>query len=297
MQIVANGLRIEVDDQGPVAGPPLLLIMGLGMQLTAWPQALVDRLVGAGFRVLRMDNRDAGLSQGFEPAGAPNLAWAGLRYGLRLPMRPPYTLADMADDAAGVLDALGLQQAHVVGASMGGMIGQQLAARLPGRVRSLSLMMTTTGARHLPQPGLQVRAALLSRPAGRDDSAIVAHLQRVLGVIGSPGYPPDPLQLRQRLQATVARAWRPEGTARQLTAVMADGDRSRLVAGLRLPVAVIHGCEDPLIPLAAGRQLAALVPGAVTDFIPGMGHDLPDALLPRFAEVIVRNARRADRAV
>jgi pimeloyl-ACP methyl ester carboxylesterase len=296
MQLLANGLHLEVDDQGPVGADPLLLIMGLGMQLTAWPQALVDQLVGRGFRVIRLDNRDAGLSQGFDQAGTPNLAWAGLKYGLRLPLQPVYRLGEMAADCAGVLDALGLARAHVCGASMGGMIAQHLAASHPQRVKSLTLMMTTTGARHLPQPAMRVRAALMSRPAGNRPEAVVAHLERLLAVIGSPAFPPDPAQQRQRLQALVARAWRPAGTARQLLAVAADGDRSRLVAGLRLPCAVIHGQADPLIPLAAGQDLAHRIPQALTDFVPGMGHDLPDALLPRFAATIADNAARAPAA-
>ncbi len=293
MQIVANGLRIEVDDQGPVGGDPLLLIMGLGMQLSAWPQALVDQLVALGFRVIRMDNRDAGLSQGFDDAGVPNLAWAGLKYGLRLPLQPVYTIADMAADALGVLDALGIARAHVCGASMGGMVAQHLAARQPARCKSLTLMMTTTGARHLPQPSLRVRAALLSRPAAAHPEAVVAHLEGLLSVIGSPAYRPDPAQLRQRLHTQVARAWRPQGTARQLLAVAADGDRSALVAGIRVPSCVIHGDADPLIPVAAGRDLATRIPGALQDIVPGMGHDLPDALLSRFAQTVLRNAARA----
>ncbi len=293
MQIVANGLRLEVDDQGPVAGQPVLLVMGLGMQLTAWPQALVDLLVARGFRVIRFDNRDAGLSQGFDEAGTPNLAWAGLKYGLHLPLQPVYRIADMAADTLGVMDALGIAGAHVCGASMGGMIAQHLAAAHPQRVRSLVLMMTTTGARHLPQPSLRVRAALMSRPDGRRPEAVVAHLQRLLAVIGSPAYPPEPAAQQQRLQALVARAWRPGGTARQLLAVAADGDRSSWVGGICVPTAVIHGEADPLIPVAAGRDLAMRIRSAQADYVPGMGHDLPVALLPRFAETIARNAARA----
>ncbi len=293
MQIVANGLRIEVDDQGPVSGEPVVLVMGLGMQLTAWPQALVDLLLARGFRVVRFDNRDTGLSQGFDEAGAPNLAWAGLKYGLHLPLQPAYRMADMAADTLGVMDALGIASAHVCGASMGGMIAQHVAASQPQRVRSLVLMMTTTGARHLPQPGLRVRAALMSRPSGRRPEAVVAHLQRLLAVIGSPGFPPDPAVQHKRLHALVARAWRPAGTARQLLAVAADGDRSSWVGGIRVPTAVIHGEADPLIPVAAGRDLATRIAAARADYVPGMGHDLPDALLPRFAETIAQNAARA----
>lgn len=292
MRVTANGIGIEVDDQGPRDGEPLLLVMGLGMQLTAWPQALVDELVAHGFRVVRLDNRDAGLSDGFDRLGVPNLAWAALKHTLRLPVRAPYGIADMAADAAGVLDALGLDSAHVCGASLGGMIAQHLAARHPARVRSLVLMMTTTGARHLPQATPRVQRLLLSRPSGRDPDAVVAHLQRLLAAIGSPGYPPDPQELHRRLQETVRRAWRPAGTARQLIAVAADGDRTRLVQHIHAPTRVIHGDADPLIPVAAAHDLVGHIRGAVLDIVHGMGHDLPAALLPRFAEAIAVNAAR-----
>jgi pimeloyl-ACP methyl ester carboxylesterase len=193
----------------------------------------------------------------------------------------------------GVLDALGIPRAHICGASMGGMIAQHLAARYPGRLKSLTLMMSTSGARHLPQPALKVRRALLRRPDGRDPAAVVAHLQRVLTLIGSPAYPADPERLRERLQASVQRAWRPAGTARQIVAVVADGDRSPLLPLIQAPTRIIHGEADPLVRPQAGHDLVAKIPGAAADFIPGMGHDLPLQLLPRFAEGIAANARRA----
>ena len=292
MQISANGITLEVDDQGPPSGEPLLMIMGLGMPLVAWPDALVQMLVSRGFRVIRFDNRDIGLSQHFDACGLPNLAWAGMRYAMHLEVRAPYSLRDMAGDALGVLDALGLASAHVVGASMGGMIAQHVAATRPERVHSLGLLMTTSGSRRLPQPGLRVRRALLSRPAGSDSAAVVAHLQRVLRVIGSPAYPPDPALQQQALQAMVARSWHPAGTARQIVAVIADGDRSPLLGGIAAPTRVIHGLADPLVPAAAGRDLVARIPAAVADFVPGMGHDLPPALFEHFAAGITTNAAR-----
>jgi pimeloyl-ACP methyl ester carboxylesterase len=291
MQISANGITVEVDDQGPPAGEPLLMIMGLGMPLVAWPDALVQMLVSRGFRVIRFDNRDIGLSQHFDACGLPNLAWAGIRYAMHLSVRAPYSLRDMAGDALGVMDALSLRSAHVVGASMGGMIAQHLAAMRPERVRSLGLMMTTSGSRRLPQPGLRVRRALLSRPAGSDTASVVAHLQRVLQVIGSPAYPPDAAQ-RQNLQAMVERSWHPAGTARQIVAVIADGDRTPLLGRIAAPTRVIHGLDDPLVRVAAGRDLVVRIPGAVADFIPGMGHDLPPALFEYFAAGIAANAAR-----
>ena len=293
MRVVANGIGIELDDQGPPGGEPLLLIMGLGMQLTGWPQDLVQMLVSRGFRVLRMDNRDIGLSQGFDHLGVPSLALAAMRHAMHLPTLAPYGIADMAADALGVLDALGIQRAHVCGASMGGMIAQHLAARHPQRLKSLMLLMSTSGSRRLPQPSWHVRRALMSRPDGGDPAAVVAHLRHVLAVIGSPAFPPDPQLLQARLQAMVQRAWRPAGTARQILAVIADGDRSALLPLIQAPTQVIHGQADPLIPVAAGQDLAHRIAGARLDIVPGMGHDLPLQLLPRFAEGIGSNAARA----
>ena len=293
MQIVANGIGIELDDQGPAGAEPLLLIMGLGMQLIGWPDELVQLLVSRGFRVIRHDNRDVGLSQGFDHLGVPNLPVAAMRHALRLQVHAPYRIGDMADDALGVLDALGIAQAHVCGASMGGMIAQHLAARHPQRVKSLTLLMTTSGSRRLPQAPWSVQKVLMSRPDGSDAEAVVAHLLNVMSVIGSPAYPPEPARLQRRLRQSVQRAWRPAGTARQLAAVAADGDRTTLLLGIKSPTLVIHGEADPMVPVAAGRDLAQRIAGAQSDFIPGMGHDLPLQLLPRLADGITANARRA----
>ncbi|MFY9512928.1 MAG: alpha/beta fold hydrolase, partial [Rubrivivax sp.] len=273
MRVAANGIEIEVDDRGPPAAEPLLLVMGLGMQLIGWPDELVALLLQRGFRVIRLDNRDAGLSTGFDHLGVPNLPIAGLRYALHLPVRAPYGLADMAADTLGVLDALGIASAHVCGASMGGMIAQHLAARNPQRLQSLTLMMTSSGSRRLPQPRWELQRALMSRPAGNKPEAVVAHLQRLLALIGSPAFPPEPEAQRQRLEATVARAWRPAGTVRQLAAVAADGDRTPLLQQIGAPTCVIHGQADPLVPVAAGQDLANRITGATLDLVPGMGHD------------------------
>ena len=287
MQVRANGLAIEVDVQGRPDGEPLLLIMGLGMQLIAWPQALVDALVDLGFRVIRFDNRDAGLSQGFDRLGVPNLWKASLRYLAHLPVNAPYTLEDMAEDASGVLDALGIDAAHVCGASMGGMVAQVMAYRRPERVRSLTLMMTTSGARHLPQAGWRIRRALMQRlPHGATFEQRVEHLYRVLWLIGSPAFRPEPQVLRARVAAAIQRAYRPAGLQRQLTAVIAHGDRSPMLGKIRVPTLVIHGDADPLIPVEAGRDLARKIPEARGEFVRGMGHDLPDALATQFGNSI-----------
>jgi pimeloyl-ACP methyl ester carboxylesterase len=293
MQIQANGIALEIEDHGPPGGEPLLLVMGLGMQLLAWHEDFVALLVQRGFRVIRYDNRDIGLSQRFDQFGVPNLAVETLRHLVGLRVRSPYALRDMAADAVGILDALGLASAHVCGASMGGMIGQHLAFEWPARVKSLTLMMTSSGARRLPGPSMKVRSALLARPAETSLDGLIRHYVRLYRLIGSPGYPPDEAWLQQRLRTTLQRSYRPAGTARQMIAIAADGDRSAQLASIRAPVQIIHGRDDPLVPLPAGQDLAAKIGGATLDVIAGMGHDLPMALWPRFVADIASAAERA----
>jgi len=293
MRLSANGIAIEVEDHGPAGGEPLLLVMGLGMQLVAWHEGFVAQLVARGFRVIRFDNRDIGLSQSFDHLGVPNLALDSLRHLVGLRVKSPYTLADMADDAAGVLQALGIESAHVCGASMGGMIAQHLAVRHAAKVRSLTLVMTSSGSRALPGPSLKVRGALMSRPENPADvGSIVDHYVGLYRLIGSPGFPPEEGSLRERLDFSVRRSFRPQGTARQMVAIAADGDRSPWLDRIAQPVHVIHGEADALVPVAAGRDLAARIRGATLDLVPGMGHDLPAALWPRLADGIAGVARR-----
>ena len=294
MQIAANGIALEVEDHGSPQGEPLLLIMGLGMQLLAWHEDFVASLVARGFRVIRFDNRDIGLSQSFDAAGVPNLALDSVRYALGMRIKSAYSIADMAADCVGLLDALGIARAHVCGASMGGMIAQRMADRHADRVKSLTLMMTSSGSRRLPGPSLKVRSALISQPKKPHEIAsIVEHYVRLYGLIGSPAYPPTKDYLRERFTRSVRRSHRPAGTARQMVAIAADGDRSELLGTLRSPTHVIHGAADPLIPVPAGRDLAARIPGATIDVIDGMGHDLPVELWPRFVAGISSAAGRA----
>ena len=294
MKISANGVSIEVEDHGSPQGEPLLLIMGLGMQLVAWHEGFVASLVERGFRVIRFDNRDIGLSQGFDQFGVPRLGVDALRFAFGLRVASPYTLGDMAADSVGVLDALGIAQAHVCGASMGGMIAQQVGVRHPTRVKSLTLMMTSSGARRLPSPSLKVRGAMLSRPKDPSDiESVIDHYVALYKLIGSPGFPPDDGYVRGRLQISVRRAYRPAGTARQMVAIAADGDRSPLLGQIRQPTQIIHGRSDPLVPVAAGHDLATKIRGAEIDLIDGMGHDLPVALWPRFVAGIASAAGRA----
>ena len=293
MQISANGIQLEVEDHGPVTGEPLLLIMGLGMQLVAWHTEFVASLVARGFRVIRFDNRDIGLSQRFDHLGVSNLAIDSLKYAVGLKVTGPYTVADMADDTAGLLDALGIQSAHVCGASMGGMIAQQLAVRHPRRVKSLTLMMTSSGWRRLPGPTMKVRSALISRPDDANNiESVIAHYVRLYKLIGSPRYPASDAYLHERLGMSVRRSYRPQGTARQMVAIAADGNRSELLAQIKVPTQVIHGRDDPLVPVAAGHDLAQKIAGAKLDLIEGMGHDLPVELWPRFVAGIADAAAR-----
>jgi pimeloyl-ACP methyl ester carboxylesterase len=209
-------------------------------------------------------------------------------------VKSPYSLADMAADSVGVLDALGIARAHVCGASMGGMIAQHLAAAHPGRLKSLTLMMTSSGARRLPGPSLKVRGSLISRPQNpRELSSIVEHYVELYGLIGSPAFPAPKDELRERFARSVKRSYRPAGTARQMVAIAADGDRTSLLGRIAAPTHVIHGLADVLVPVPAGRDLAARIPGATLDVIDGMGHDLPKELWPRFVAGIAEAAARA----
>jgi pimeloyl-ACP methyl ester carboxylesterase len=293
MQVSANGIALEVEDHGPPSGEPLVLIMGLGMQLVAWPDGFVAMLVARGFRVIRFDNRDIGLSQHFDHLGVPNVARDAFRHLFGLPVASPYSIADMANDTAALLDVLGLASAHVCGASMGGMVAQHLAARHAARVKSLTLMMTTTGSRWLPGPSLKVRAALLSRPDDpRSFDSIVEHYVRLYRLIGSPAYPMEEGELRQRVANAVRRSYHPQGVSRQLVAIAADGNRTPMLRDIVAPTQVIHGKDDPLVPVAAGHDLEQRIAGAQADYIDGMGHDLPAALWPRFMDGIARVAAR-----
>jgi len=293
MQITANGIALEVEDHGSPDGEPLLLIMGLGMQLVAWHADFVAMLVARGYRVIRFDNRDIGLSQKFDHLGAPNLALDSLKYAVGMKVKAPYSVADMADDAAALLGALGIAAAHVCGASMGGMIAQQLAARHPERVKSLTLIMTSSGSRRLPGPSMKVRSALISRPKDpKNLQSIVEHYVKLYRLIGSPGYPASDAYLNERLGMSVRRSHRPQGTARQMVAIAADGNRTKLIERLKVPTQIIHGKQDPLVPVAAGIDLAAKIPGAKIDLIDGMGHDLPIELWPRFVAGIDAAAGR-----
>ena len=275
-------------DFGDPANPPLLLVMGLGGQMILWPDELCELLAGAGFHVIRFDNRDNGRSTVLAAAGEPSLqaVLAGE------PGAAPYDLSDMAGDAAGLLDALGIDAAHVVGASLGGMIAQTLAIEHPQRVLSLASLMSTTGEPSVGHPNAEGQAALMTR-APVDRAGYIESISRTRRAIGSPGFPHDAERTRRLAARCYDRGYHPQGTMRQLAAIVASGDRTEGLRGLDVPTVVIHGEDDPLIGVSGGHATAAAIPGARLVLIPGMGHDFPAGTWEPVAEAIVANAERA----
>ena len=286
-----TSIEIFYEDHGDPSHEVILLVMGLGAQLTLWPDELVDTLVGEGFRVIRYDNRDIGLSQKMEGARAPSLPMQVLRKKIGFPARVPYTLTDMAHDGIGVLDALGIEAAHVVGASMGGMIAQLMAVHHSHRLLSLTSIMSTTGNGKLPQAEKHAMDALIAPLKGMDEETLVAHGLNIARNIGSPGFPFDPQQQRERVLKNIRRSVYPAGLPRQLAAIIDDGCRRSRLADVRVPTLVLHGEDDPLVKLAAGEDTAASIPGARLVTIPGWGHDIPLPLVDRVAGEIVTHAR------
>jgi pimeloyl-ACP methyl ester carboxylesterase len=285
-----DGIEIVYETIGDPSDPPLLLVMGLGMQLIHWERDFCEQLAGRGFFVIRFDNRDAGLSTKIH-APVPSLVrtMAGLK------VDAPYRLEDMAADAFGLLDHLGIEAAHLVGVSMGGMIAQTMAIARPERVLSLTSIMSTTGERRVGRPKLRVWS-VLTRRAPKDKDAYVEYFMRVFRMIGSKRFPRDEARMRELAAATYERGHHPAGTGRQLAAIMASGDRTEKLRELSVPTTVIHGRGDPLVPFRAGRATARAIPGARLIAIPGMGHDLPRELWPMIIDAIVETTARAGAA-
>jgi pimeloyl-ACP methyl ester carboxylesterase len=283
----ANGVELVYETIGDPSNPPLLLVMGLGTQLIHWDLELCEMFAERGFHVIRFDNRDAGRST-YIDAPVPNVkrAMAGLR------IDAPYLLDDMADDAFGLLDHLGIEAAHVAGASMGGMIAQTMAIRRPERVLSLTSIMSTTGERRAGRPKLRVWGVLLRR-APRDKDAAVEYFVRVFRMIGSKGFPADEDRIRAHAAEAYDRGHSPAGTGRQLAAIMASGDRTERLRELSVPTLVFHGRDDPLVPFRGGRATAAAIPGARLVAVPGMGHDLPREVWPQLVDAVAETAARA----
>ncbi len=291
--LMANGLRLAYDEFGNTSDPAIILVMGLGTQMIAWPVQMCEALAEQGFRVIRFDNRDIGLSQQIEPKRPVNLFKLILRSRLGLSIRVPYSLRDMAADAIGVLDFLEIEKAHWVGASMGGMITQILAAEYPDRSLSLTSIMSTSGNPELPQPSLRIAKQLLTRPDRKNEKAYLKHSLETWAIIGSPDYPPKKEELSERILTSLRRSYSPKGYTHQVAAIMKSGDRRHLLRKIRVPTQVIHGKADVLVPVEGGIDTAKNIKNSKLELIEGMGHDLPKQLIPRFVELIIENCQQA----
>jgi pimeloyl-ACP methyl ester carboxylesterase len=288
LAVQVSDIQIAYETFGQTGNPPVLLIMGFASQMLSWPDEFCLALAERGHNVIRFDNRDVGLSTHLEAAPEPDII-AALEGDFS---SASYQLTDMATDAVGLLDAIGVDSAHVVGVSMGAMIAQVLAITHPERVRSLVSMMSTTGDPAVGQPSPAAMGALLAPAAASREKAIERTLA-AYRVLGSPGFPLDEERLREIAARSYDRSFDPGGTARQLVAVLASGDRTAALRSVRVPTLVIHGDADPLINVSGGQATAAAIPGAELVVIEGMGHDLSPGLLLRFVDRISAFVARA----
>ena len=287
----ANGLQLCYETFGDPANPPMLLIMGLATQMIVWDDEFCAQVAARGFHVIRFDNRDIGLSTKLEHMRTPSMAELMLASATRLRFRVPYLLRDMAADAVGLLDALGIRTAHVVGASMGGMIAQEIAIAFPERVRTLTSIMSTTGDPRLPRARPRA-AAMLARRFPHDRDGFVRAYVQVWRVLAGERFPFDAAYWARQGAATYDRGINPPGAARQLLAIIASGNRKNALRRLSVPALVIHGDDDPLIPVEGGLDTAASIPGAELLLIEGMGHSFPREVWPRIIDAIARHASR-----
>jgi pimeloyl-ACP methyl ester carboxylesterase len=285
-RVKANGIEIEYETAGDRSDPALLLIMGLGAQLTIWPDRLFQGLAKQGFFVIRFDNRDTGLSTDFGSWGLPNIPEAVGKAMTGRKVDAPYLVKDMAGDAVGLLDALGIDKAHIVGASMGGMIAQVVAGLWPERTRSLVSIYSSSGRPGLPVGKPEALAMLTAQPEGPSREQRVAYGIKLRTVIGSPKYPTPDDEMRAFVEKNVDRRWYPEGGARQYLSIIASGDRVELLKTIKAPTLVLHGEDDPLLPVECGRDVARLVPGAEIQTYPGWGHDFPPGMIPTLIDRI-----------
>ncbi|KIQ33490.1 alpha/beta hydrolase [Variovorax paradoxus] len=282
----ANGIELAWDSFGDPDAPPLLLIMGLGAQMVAWDDAFCARLAEAGgHRVIRFDNRDIGHSTHLPHLGIPDIQALMLQAMAGKPLAVPYTLRDMAADCIGLLDALGIDRAHIVGASMGGAIGQEMAIHHPQRMRSFTSIMSTTGNPALPPPTPEAMAVLFS-PTPLSFDAYLPHYKKIWHVLRGPDFPLDEARDAERAQLIYLRGLNPGGVARQLAAIFASGNRKPALRDVQVPTLVIHGDADPLVPVACGVDVADAIAGAKLLRIPRMGHALPIPMWPQIIDAI-----------
>lgn len=283
--ITANGISIAYEEYGEASAPPVVLIMGLGGQLAMWPEALIESFVAGGYRVIAFDNRDIGLSHQHGEETPPKIVRQIILRRLGIKLKVPYTLEDMAKDTIGLIDALSLKRAHIVGISMGGMIGQHVAAMAPDKVISFTGIMTTTGNPKLPRPAKDVMQAMIHRgPRPVTREAIIDASVAAFEVIGTPGENHNENGMRARIARSYDRNFNPMGTPRQMAAIVAAGDFRRFTRAITAPTLVLHGSADPLVPLEGGEDIARIVPEAHMEIIDGMGHDVPDRFLPELAK-------------
>lgn len=281
--VTANGISIEYDTFGDPGAPPVLLIMGLGAQMTLWEPEFCQAIADRGYYVIRFDNRDIGLSSWFDDAGSVDLGEL-----LAGTAAAPYSLADMAADAAGLLDALGIESAHIVGASMGGMIAQTFAIDYPQKTRTLTSIMSTTGDPSVGQPAPDALSALLAPEPTSRDEAIESDVL-LWKVIGSPGYPFDEARIRERAELNYDRSFHPSGVLRQLAAIITQPDRTQSLGSVNVPTLVVHGAEDPLVDPSGGQATFGAVPNAKLKIVPGMGHDIPTELNEESADLLAEH--------
>ena len=279
MQLFVNGVRIEVEDTGERDRVAVFLIPGMAMQLIVWPEAMVRQIHQAGLRVIRLDNRDIGLSQDMAHLPAPNLRWFMLQQKLGLQPQAPYSIQDMANDALGVLDHLQISQAHLVGVSMGGMIAQRMCISAPQRALSLTSIMSSSGAKGLPGPTPDMRRVLFAPPAQAGSDAARQQALRFVQALAGPGFEHPEGSQQQLVNDSLKRSNRPMGAYRQMLSAMADRARAGLLSRITTPTLVIHGKADPLVPYACGEDTARRIPNAKLHGIEGMGHDMPPGAL------------------
>ncbi|HEV3087823.1 MAG TPA: alpha/beta hydrolase [Candidatus Elarobacter sp.] len=291
--VAANGITLCYDTFGDPSAPPMVLIMGLAAQMILWDDDFCTELAARGYWVIRFDNRDIGMSTRFPEARTPKFAEMALAQVTGVRLRVPYTLRDMADDTVGLMDALGIKTAHVVGASMGGAIAQEIAIRYPARLRSLTSIMSSSGSRLLPGPTPKAMARL-GKKVPLDRAGYVREYVVTWSILNGDRLPFDAERTRGHGELTYERGINPAGAARQLMAIVASGSRKRALRKVRVPALVIHGTDDPLVPVEAGYDLARTIPGARLVLIEGMGHSFPRVVWPRIIDAIAQHAAQAE---
>ena len=290
----ANGIQIEYETFGDPDSPALLLIIGLSLQLIDWDEKLCQRLAQQGHYVIRFDNRDTGLSSKMEEAGVPDVMKTIEAMMKGKTLHPPYSIEDMAADSVGLLDALGIEQAHICGMSMGGMIAQTIALNYPKRVLSLTSIFSNTGDPKDPQPKPEVMGLLITPPPEEREVYIEFAIE-LNNTLSGPGFPCDPEWLRKHVARSYDRSFYPQGVVRQFVAILAQKNRRPALGSLSIPTLVIHGSDDPLVPVECGKNTAAAIPGAKLMIIGGMGHDIPDGgAWPQIIDAIIDHTHKVE---